>query len=119
MQANSSPSPRVYRLCGQYTNPQTDSIFSAAGQAKLQGQRTLQGWQIQPQVRPRLQGPGPRETISTVLILNVNSEGWTLTSLKKNVKPSVKSAIIVGGLDTSQMYAEKTRTIATGLRSIT
>ena len=65
------------------------------------------------------QGPGPRETTSTVLRLHVNNVGQTLTGLKKNVELSIKSAIIVGGLDTSQMYAEKTQTITTGLRSIT
>ena len=43
MQISPSPSPRVYRLWVQYISPQTDSIFSAVGQAMLQGQRTLQG----------------------------------------------------------------------------
>ena len=55
----------------------------------------------------QLQGPGPGKTKSAVLRLHVNSVGQTLTSLKKNIEPLVKSSIIVGGLDTSQMYAEK------------
>ena len=37
MQTVPSPSPRVYRLWGQYISSQTDPILSAAKQAKLQG----------------------------------------------------------------------------------
>ena len=41
---DSSPMSRVCRLQGQYSSPQTDPVFSAARQTKLQGQRILQGW---------------------------------------------------------------------------
>ena len=42
----------VYRLWGQYSNPQTNPILPAMRQAKSQRKWILQGWQTQPQGWP-------------------------------------------------------------------
>ena len=103
---------------GQYISPQTDSIFSAAGQAKLQGQRTLQRQHTQLQGQPSHRGLAPErlQTQSQNCMLTV----WVRPSqIQRRVEPLAKSDITVGGLDISQMYAEEIQIITTRLRSIT
>ena len=85
---------------GQYIDTQADPISPAVRQAKLQGQRSLQGWQAQSQGIPA-RGAWPWRQDYTVLRLCVNNVVQTLTSSKKNVELSTRSVTTVGDWDTS------------------
>ena len=59
MQASPSPTSRVFRLHRQYISTQNSPVSPAVRQVQLQGQRSLPGWQVQPQRQSR-RGPALR-----------------------------------------------------------